>query len=149
MDGKRFLGTARFLRNKGSNEAAYRSAVSRAYYACFIAIRDLAFRACGSEYRSKAGLKKEQNIGHLPLQRYLKNGTMESVKQLGEDLAALHGSRIDADYNMKQTITNEDALCAIEEAEALLKLLYKTPEQEIGNAINNYIRATSRDRGEK
>jgi len=145
MNGRLFLGTARFLRNNGSDEAAYRSAVSRAYYACFIVTRDLAFHACGSEARRKAGIKNERNIGHDPLQRYLKSGATESIQQLGQDLAALHGNRIDADYNMKQTITDEDAQYAIEETEALLELLSQTPiKKDVGEAIDNYVRTVYR-----
>jgi len=139
MDGRLFLGTARFLQNDGADEAAYRSAISRAYYACFIVIRDLVFRICKSEYRIRAGIRSEQNIGHTPLLRYLKNGGVESVEQLGEDLASLYGSRKDADYNMKQTMTEEDARQAVEEAEALLNSLSNISEKEIGTAVNNYL----------
>lgn len=144
MDARLFLGTARFLRNNGSDEAAYRSAVSRAYYACFIVTRDLAFHACGSETRRKARIKNERNIGHESLQRYLKSGATESIRQLGQDLAALHGSRIDADYNMKQAIAVEDAQDSIEEAEALLELLSQIPIKDVGEAIDNYVRTVYR-----
>ncbi len=139
MDGRLFLGTAHFLQNNGADEAAYRSAISRAYYACFIVLRDLAFSVCGSEYRRREGIRNERNIGHTSLQRYLKNGQVESVEQLGEDLASLYGSRIDADYNMRQTMTEEDARQAVEEAEALLNSLSNIPEEEIKAAVNNYL----------
>jgi len=128
MDGRLFLGTAHFLQNNGADEAAYRSAISRAYYACFIVIRDLVFRMCDSRYRKKAGIKNERKIGHKPLQDYLKNGArVESVEQLGEDLTALYGSRIDADYNMRQTITEEDARQAVEESNSFLVEATNTP----------------------
>ena len=149
MDGRLFLGTARFLKNNGADEAAYRSAISRAYYACFIVIRDLVFRVCRSEYRRREGIRSERNIGHTPLQRYLKNGQVESVEQLGEDLASLYGSRIDADYNMQQTITDNDAQYVIEEAESLLKSLSTMSEKEIRTAVNNYFRAIYRDQEEE
>ena len=141
MDGKLFLGTAHFLRNNGADEAAYRSAISRAYYACFIVIRDLVFNACSPEYRRKEGIRSERDIRHIPLQRYLKNGKVESVEQLGEDLASLYGSRLDADYNMRQTITKDDAQYAIEEAELVLQSLSMVSEKEIETAVNNYFQA--------
>jgi uncharacterized protein (UPF0332 family) len=64
---------------------------------------------------------------------------VESVEQLGEDLASLYGSRIDADYNMRQTMTEEDARQAVEEASALLNSLSNIPKGEIGAAVNNYL----------
>lgn len=146
MDGRLFLGTARFLQNKGADEAAYRSALSRAYYACFIVVRDLVFRVCSPEYWRKAGVRDERGIGHKPLREYyLKNGTTESVERLRDDLKSLYSSRIDADYNMRQTITDEDAQQAIEEAEAILELLFNIPEKEIKTAVNNYFLAVYPD----
>ncbi|MBW2020708.1 MAG: HEPN domain-containing protein [Deltaproteobacteria bacterium] len=142
MDGRLFLCTARFLQNNGVDEAAYRSAISRAYYACFIAVRDLVFRVCSPEYRRKAGIKDERGIGHKPLREYyLKNGTTESVKRLRDDLKSLYTSRIDADYNMRQTITKDDAQYAIEEAELVLQSLSMVSEKEIETAVNNYFQA--------
>ena len=142
MDGKSFLGTARFLQNKGTDEAAYRSAISRAYYACFIAIRDVAFKACESNARRIAGIKSERTIRHEPLQRYLKSGSLEAIRRLGEDLAALQGSRTDADYNMTLTISTDDAQSAIGEAEAFLKALSRTSVSDIGKAMADNINET-------
>ncbi|MBW2141594.1 MAG: HEPN domain-containing protein [Deltaproteobacteria bacterium] len=140
MDGRLFLGTARFLRNNGSDEAAFRSAVSRAYYACFLAARDVLFAACGPEARSKEQIRKERDIRHEPLQRYLKYGSVEKVQEIGEILAALHGNRKDADYDMKKRITADDAEDAIEEADYLINLLSEIPKEEVGKAIDNYVR---------
>ena len=43
LDPELFLGQARRLANDAENEADYRSAVSRAYYACHLVARDALF----------------------------------------------------------------------------------------------------------
>ena len=43
LDPELFLGQARRLANDAENEADYRSAVSRAYYACHLTARDALF----------------------------------------------------------------------------------------------------------
>lgn len=141
MDGNLFLGTAHLLRNRGSGEADYRSAISRAYYACFIVTRKLAFRTCSQNSRKIAHIKSEQCIGHKTLKNYLKNGSDDrSVCGLGEDFTGLQGNRIDADYNMKQTITFNDAHDAIEAAEAFFESLSQIPDKAIGDAVDGYIK---------
>jgi uncharacterized protein (UPF0332 family) len=139
VDGKLFLGTAQFLRNSGFDEAAYRSAVSRAYYACFLEARKIAFNNCSEEARRKDGIKNEKNIRHEPLQIYLKQSSIESIRQLGEDLAGLLGIRQEADYDMSSTITADDAQEAIENAEALLADFENIDSSAIGKAMEEYI----------
>lgn len=142
MDGKLFLGTARFLRSNGSDEAAYRSAVSRAYYACFLDLRQIAFDHCDADARLKAGIRNVRRIGHGPLQRYLKNSPRREVRRLGEDLASLHGNRLDADYNMEQTLTAHDSQDAIDDAQSLLDASSSVDPAKIGNAMAEHIRQT-------
>lgn len=142
MDGKLFLGTAHFLRNNGYDEAAYRSAVSRAYYACFLEARQVAFDNCAQDARMKARLRNVHKIGHEPLQWYLKHGSCRRVQELGEDLASLHGNRKDADYNMAQTVTSADSQDAIDDAQAFLHAFSCVDPADIGTAMAEYIRAT-------
>lgn len=137
MDGKQFLGTARLLRHKGINEADFRSAISRAYYSCFITIRDIALSTC----RDKSRIKKVGNIGHEKLPIYLNEGN-SNVQLLGSDLKSLYGDRIDADYKMNQKITVDDARDAIENAEALFEALSKISNGDIGGALENYLKKT-------
>ena len=142
MDGRLFLGTARFLQSERTDEAAYRSAVSRAYYACFITARNKAFATCQPQARTIAGIGNERDIRHQSLQQYLKSSPTETVRRLGEDLASLHGIRQDADYDMSKTISSADAKDAIDQAEAFLNELSETPPQEIGRAVEGHIRKT-------
>ncbi len=142
MDGKLFLGTARFLRNSGFGEAAYRSAVSRAYYACFLEARQVAFDNCSEEALRKAGIKNVRRIGHEPLQRYLKNSSCRNTQQLGENLAGLHGNRQDADYNMTGSLSSDDSQDAIDEAQAFLEAFSRVDPAKIGNAMADHIKLT-------
>ncbi len=142
MDGKLFLGTARFLRSNRSDEAAYRSAVSRAYYACFLEIRQVAFDNCDDGARRKARISKVRGIRHEPLQRYLKNSPCRNIQQLGEDLASLHGNRQDADYNMAHSLTADDSQDAIDDAQALLDAFSRVAPAKIGSAMAENIRQT-------
>jgi len=143
MDGKLFLGTARFLRHEGTDEAAFRSAVSRAYYACYIVARNVAYNACTNQsLKKKAGISKEEKIRHENLRYYLMASSKTEIKTLAADLAGLSGNRNDADYKMNQKITVDDAQDAIEEAEVFIETLCEIPSEEIGKAMEDYLKTT-------
>jgi uncharacterized protein (UPF0332 family) len=144
VDGKCFLGTAQFLQNSGNDEAAYRSAVSRAYYACFLEARKAAFSNCSLNARTRAHIRNERKIGHTVLIHYFRNSSNRAVQSLGDDLASLIGSRQDADYNMIVTITADDAKNAIDDAKTFLTDLSAVPKAEIGQAMASYIFQTHR-----
>lgn len=140
MDGKQFLGTARLLRHKGTDEAAFRSAVSRAYYACYIVARNVVYNACANQaLKKKAGFSKEERIRHENLRYFLMESSKTEIKNLAADLAGLCGNRNDADYKMNQKITVDDAHIAIEEADAFLKALSEIPSEDIGEAMEDYL----------
>jgi len=139
VDGKRFLHTARFLQNNGSDEAAYRTAISRAYYACFLEARRIAFSNCSVAMRTKDGITNEKDIRHKSLQYYLKNSPDKPVRQLGEDLSDLQAIRIDADYIMALAVRAEHAQDAIEDAGAFLAELEKVGPGRVGKAMEEYI----------
>lgn len=119
MDGKLFLGTARFLQSKG-DEAAYRSAVSRAYYACFLAACRIFFDNCDGAMLRKASIKNARGFGHDRMVQYLKCNSQDVILQLAEDLAGLRANRTHADYDMAKPLTARESQKAIEEAESLL-----------------------------
>ena len=138
MDGKCFLTTARFLHTEGSEEADFRSAVSRAYYACFLAARGIAYRKCSKTTLTAAFIRKERDIGHTNLQKYLKAGLVGTVRQLGENLAGLCGCRVDADYEMAKQVGQEQAEQSIDDAEAFLAALDAANPQDIDKAVETY-----------
>jgi uncharacterized protein (UPF0332 family) len=143
VDGKCFLGTAQFLLSGGADEAAYRSAVSRAYYACFPEARQVAFDHCGHDARRKARIRTERDILHEKLQFYLKmEGGPEAIRKLGENLAGLYGKRKEADYDMRAALSSADARDAIEEARAFLRDLAQASPAAVGKAMERHISAT-------
>lgn len=144
MDGRLFLGVARFLRNKDADEAAFRSAISRAYYACFLVARQKAFNECNLQIRKKARIFGEKGIRHESLQNYLKNSDKDVIRQLGEDLSGLCGNRNEADYNMSINMNADDAKDAIESAEMFLSDLDKLQANDIGSAMEVYINSNFR-----
>ena len=68
LDGKLFLETARFLRDNGNIEADYRSAVSRAYYACYLELAHSIYSICPADWRS-AGCMSERHIRHRHIRK--------------------------------------------------------------------------------
>lgn len=142
MDGRLFHTSANFLLNNGQNEADYRSAISRAYYACFLVTRMIAFTNCDLQVRRIAGLTKERNIRHKVLSGYLKNSSDTTLKSLGQDLAGLYGNRVDADYNMSGSISCDDAKGAVEDANCYLTSISQITPSLIGEAMEKYIKAT-------
>ena len=144
MDGKLFLGTAKFLINNGSDEAAYRSAASRAYYACFLVVRQTAFQYCNKNVRIRDGIKTEKSVRHEPLTRYLKDSSNDSIRVLGEELASLLRTRQKADYVMDSSFEFDDAEDAVEKAGVLLKDIAQANPVDIGKSMENYISKTCR-----
>lgn len=142
MDAKDFLGTARLLLNSAPDEAACRTVVGRAYYACFLPARKVAFDHCTLSARIKASIANERKILHKSLLFYLKTSSDGSVRKLGEDLGGLCGNRNEADYNMICTTTLSEAKEAIAHAEAFLHDLGKVAPGKIGEAMELYIDQT-------
>jgi uncharacterized protein (UPF0332 family) len=116
--------------------------VSRAYYACFLEARHVAFRYCDEAARKKAGIIKEARILHQHLQWYLESSHSANVRRLGEDLASLRGNRQDADYEMTRSLTSDDSQGAIDDADAFLSALSRVCPAEIGKAVAEYISKT-------
>ena len=139
MDGKLFLGTAKFLINNGLDEAAFRSAVSRAYYACFLEARKTAFAYCDKNVRFKDGIKNEKDVRHEPLAEYFKVSDDQSIRQLGEDLSGLRRSRQKADYVMESSIQIDDAKDVVDQAELFLEEIADKDPTDIGKAMENYL----------
>ncbi|MBI5723202.1 MAG: hypothetical protein HZA50_04530 [Planctomycetes bacterium] len=142
MDGKLFLGTARFLQSEGGDEAAYRSAISRAYYACFLEARHIIFNNCDNVTRIKGNFRKEKDIRHNNLPRYLKSSPEESIRKLGENLGGLLGKREDADYDMSRFFPIDAAQDAISDAQSFLSDLHNCAPGLLGKALSEYIRKT-------
>ena len=144
MNGRDFLGTAQFLLSSGTDEAAHRSAISRAYYACFLAAREVAFEKCDKSVLLRDSISRPSGIRHTRLLQFLRYAPIPAVKGLGDDLATLYGNRRDADYEMSEHITDDDAEDAIKMAETFLVALTATHPADIRTAIHTFINDTYR-----
>jgi uncharacterized protein (UPF0332 family) len=95
--------------------AAYRSAISRAYYAAYHSARELV--EAGMGISCKAGGSE-----HKKLQVYYLNCTVDEGVELGQLLNNLHQSRRDADYTLSlaQIETQGQARLCVERASEII-----------------------------
>ena len=114
MDARKFLDTARILLNPAHvppTPQAFRTAISRSYYAVYGVVCDLL---------DKAGIEIiEPNQGHNAAKQVLLFCSDDLSKRLGGDLKTLHGQRWSADYDMKDQLigTYETASVGLKQAE--------------------------------
>lgn len=109
------------------------------FSACFLEVRQVAFDNCDEEVRWRASINNVSRLLHTPLQKYLKSSSVRNIRQLGVDLASLHGNRKDADYNMGHSLTAGDSQVAIDDAQVLLDAFSRVAPEMIGNAMSEYI----------
>lgn len=88
FEGRGFLATAIFLTAQTDDEGAQRSAISRAYYACFHRARDYA-------RRSSMGIRQDGSA-HVAVRRFLEERDQEAAFELKR----LHTVRKRADYDI-------------------------------------------------
>lgn len=103
MDPADFLSTARDLCLPiGKREADYRSAISRAYYAVFLTVRERLGNSISFELRMRAQLSKQ--LTHDWTIRSLCNCGISEIEGYGIALKSLQSARHLADYDMKKVI---------------------------------------------
>ena len=109
MTGRDFLTFAKTL-YKSEDEAARRSAVSRAYYALFHEVKSIV---------DSVGIRVDREAHeHKRMARYFKEAGIPKAKQIGQGLEDLREIRNDADYDLITTkfSKNTSALqCALAE----------------------------------
>jgi len=94
MNAQEFLSLAgKLVASPGALEAACRTAVSRAYYACFHFAKDYL-------------LELDFRVGrdHSESQRFLMSAGVETSLRVGQLLGNLQSARIRADYDLAQDI---------------------------------------------
>jgi uncharacterized protein (UPF0332 family) len=114
MNGRDFYPLAVQLAG-GSTEAAWRTAVSRAYYAAFHVARDLfeglGFRVPHADLAHKYLVYRLSNCGDSP------------VQGAGALLDALRGYRNQADYEMAVALAQPFALQQVRKADQIIQIL--------------------------
>ncbi len=88
FEGRDFLVAATFLATQGGDEGTFRSAISRANYACFHRARDYA--------RSRSAVVRADGSAHVAVRRYI--GALDG--SIEWDLLRLHTLRKHADYDI-------------------------------------------------
>jgi len=102
----------------GNDEASNRSAVSRAYYACYHDVRATAMKQLG--YSNYTGVS-----GHKHLRKYLLKHENTLVKAIGRDMIFLLRERVKADYKLDQNLSKKHSALIVAKASILIKDLHK------------------------
>jgi uncharacterized protein (UPF0332 family) len=97
FDWSKFLELAKYLANNSENlsneEACFRSAVSRAYYAAFCITRKYIQKTDGKEIRG--------GDAHKKVREHLQKSGNKIKKKVANQLEAIHFNRKKADYDDK------------------------------------------------
>ncbi len=138
MDGRLFLVTARFLHDQGSEEADFRSAVSRAYYACFLLYREMIFNVCLEEWQER-GKRSKKAIKHYYVPNCLINSDNADIRRIGKEFESLQTKRKNADYEMSLNFNQTDAEEAIQLADIMIAELPRLDSEVIRDSTSKYI----------
>jgi uncharacterized protein (UPF0332 family) len=103
----------------GFDEAAFRCAISRAYYAAFCSARDYAI--------SKGVHLSTDGRAHGELVRHYKRAPNQAMNTIGTRLRDLRRNRRDADYTTSITISEAKARASLHDANEVLTLLSGLP----------------------
>jgi uncharacterized protein (UPF0332 family) len=136
MNGRDFLASAnRLLRS--TEEADWRSAVSRAYYAAFHVARqlltDLQFRVPWGER------------AHAYLWLRLSNCGDPQVESAGRSLQRLRGDRNRADYDLHHSLARSWAPPLVQEARQIIAILDTATMDPIRTQITDAMKIYERD----
>ncbi|MHA1594877.1 hypothetical protein DRO24_01050 [Candidatus Bathyarchaeota archaeon] len=121
FDPLRFLDLAKNISKSGSvnptEEATLRTAISRAYYAAHLHIRELLRRYYPSELTNTA-LKKEKISEHRKVRILL---IRRGLHHIADKHLALFQFRVKADYRLHETVNKDDTAKSIQLAEDIIR----------------------------
>ncbi len=136
MSGRDFLAVAKDLLNFPT-EAAWRSSVSRSYYAAFHVARqlmeDLGFRVLRGETAHAYLWLRLSNVGHA------------QVQDAGRRLNTLRGQRNRSDYDVNASVSHPTAAGQVLLAESLIKTLDSVAIEPIRTQITDAMSVYERD----
>lgn len=136
MNGRDFLPLAAQLA-RGTTEAEWRSAVSRAYYACFHVARgllsDLGFAVPRADRAHQYLVLRLSNSGEAP------------VEQAGRDLETLRRLRNRADYDESPAVPQTQATAGVQLAESIVQSLDAGRAQPVCSQITDSMKVYERD----
>jgi uncharacterized protein (UPF0332 family) len=136
MNGRDFLPVARQLA-AGTTEAEWRTAISRAYYACFHVARrlltDLGFTV------------PRADRAHHYLAFRLSNSGEPAVEQAGRDLETLRRVRDRADYDETPAVPQPQAGAGVQLAEGIIQALDAARPELTRTQVRDAIKVYERD----
>jgi uncharacterized protein (UPF0332 family) len=136
MNGRDFLTLAVQL-SKESTEAAWRSAVSRAYYAVFHVARDLlAVLGFTVPYGDRA---------HSYLWMRLSNSSDPDIEDAGAALNTLRQNRNRSDYDLHLNVKVRDAQDAVQLAQGAIQTLDTASSTPLRTKITDAMKIYERD----
>ena len=136
MNSRHFLILAQKLLND-PDEAAWRSAVSRGYYAAFHAARELLHDLGFAVPRAERA--------HAYLWLRLSNCGAPPVKKSGAALNTLRQDRNGADYELQRPLSQANALRSVRVAEQIILLLDAAGKDPLRAAITDAMKIYERD----
>jgi uncharacterized protein (UPF0332 family) len=136
MIGSDFLTVAQSLANN-KTEAAWRSSVSRAYYAAFHVARDL-MRGVGF------GVPQSEKA-HTHLEQRLSNCGDAIVERAGAKLGSLKSKRTQADYELRLPVARQVALFSCQTAEQIMQILIAADVEPTRSRIRDAMKIYERD----
>lgn len=131
MNAEEFLSLAgKLSASPSASEAACRTAISRAYYACFHNAKD---------FLVELGFRLTRD--HAVPQRMLMSSDVEASMRVGRRLATLQSERIHADYELdaSRTIDTATARISVERAHEILTLLAECQKEPARSTIKSDI----------
>lgn len=135
MDFRHFLTLAQFLVRQ-NDEASWRSAISRGYYAAFHVARDF--------LRDLGFVVPRAETAHAFLWLRLSNAENAGVVGAGRTLNDLRSARNHADYQGKPAVTHASAVTLVESAErtivAVDRARHGSERRQITEAVKKYER---------
>lgn len=139
MKGKDFLITARMLSLPDvTSEAHFRSAASRAYYACYISMRDFVNDARKNDAALDTALSNasiSEEIKHTDLWALLGKAESSVVRNLKDTGKSMLSARKVADYKMNCSYVRTNATDVIIYAESFFKMFETTKGSYFINTI--------------
>ena len=136
MHGRDFYSLASVL-VKGSTEAEWRSAVSRAYYAAFHLARNLLL-GCGFQV-------PRGDQAHAYLWLRLSNSKNADAESAGRDLKSVRSSRNWADYDLDRPLIQATALHQLRLIENVIRALEATGKEAAKTQITEAMKIYERD----
>jgi len=115
FDWALYLGVARSLASQKSDDAAMRSAVSRAYYA--------AFGVAAAQMRIEGKTVPSTGEAHQVLWKYFESASDKFRRKIGQDGRRLKYRRTTADYDGSRPISSSEVVDSLRSAESLIRFI--------------------------